>query len=51
MYNLSRYFLDFILEVSVRVVYIGLDNHVCSSEVLMRGNARVVAVVCISLFF
>ena len=42
------YFWIFILEASSRVVYIGLDNHACSSEVFLRGNARVATVTCIS---
>ena len=40
--------MEFYLEASSRVVYIGLDNHACSSEVFLRGNARVAVVTCIS---
>ena len=48
VYSLLRYFWDFILEVSVRLVYIGLDSHVCSSGVFLRGKARFAVVTCIS---
>ena len=30
VYSLSRYFWDFVLELSVRLVYVGLDFHACS---------------------
>ena len=33
VYSLSRYFWDFCLELSVRLVYIGLDIHACSSRI------------------
>ena len=33
VYSLPRYFWDFILEVSVRLLYIGLHIHAYSNEV------------------
>ena len=48
MYNLSRYLCDCILEVSVRLMYVSWDIHVCSSGVFLRGNALLVVVTCTS---
>ena len=48
MYSLSRYFLGFVLELSVRLVYVGLDFHACSSGGFLRGNVRFAMVTWIS---
>ena len=48
MYSLLRYFWVFESTQFVRLAYVGLFFHVCSSGVVLMGNARFVVVTCIS---
>ena len=48
MYSLLRYSWVFVLVQSIRLAYVGLFFHVCSSGVVLMGNVRFVVVTCIS---
>ena len=48
MYSLLRYFWVFESTQFVRLAYVGLFFHVCSSGVVLMGNVWFVVVTCIS---
>jgi hypothetical protein len=46
-YSLSSYCWNFVFALFVKLAYVELDLHACSSGVFLMGNARFVVVVCI----